>query len=86
MRIVEVYGITIYIHEEKSKTIHQNDDESPVIHLIRTKLNNGSILFLPADQRHDINKMNHNPIVCTGKPHILDITMKIILFRLCYTI
>ena len=86
MKIVEAYGITICIHEYTSKSIYQNDDESPVIHLIRVKLNNGSVLFLPAEKRHDMNKTNHNRIVCSRKPDILGIKRRIILFRICYII
>jgi hypothetical protein len=87
MTVVEVYGITIYIHEDNSKNIYQNDDESPIIHLIKIKLNNGSILFLPTEQEDDIDKMNGDSgRFITKKPHVIDIERKYIVFIFCYTI
>ncbi len=81
MRIVEVYGITVYIHEHNSKIIYQNDDEFPIIHLIRIKLNDGSILFLPNEQGNNLVQMNADPALFIEKnPHVINIQTKYIFF------
>ncbi len=79
MRIVEVYGITIYIHEHNSNNIYQNDDEFPIIHLIRIKLNDGSILFLLTEQEHNLVQINTDPaLFIAKKPHVMNIQTKYI--------
>ena len=60
MVAVKMYAISIYIHENNSEHIYQLDDDSPIVHLIKTKLEDGSDIYLPTEERDDRMKVSHN--------------------------
>ena len=57
MTAVKLYGITIYIHENNCENIYEVDDESPVIHLVKTHLEDGSSIYLPTGKQRHMRKV-----------------------------
>ncbi|CAF1210325.1 unnamed protein product [Rotaria sordida] len=60
MTAVKIYGITICIHEKNSENIYEIDDDCPIIHLIKTNLEDGSDIYLATGKDDDKKKLSHD--------------------------
>ncbi|CAF1297537.1 unnamed protein product [Adineta steineri] len=56
MTAVKIYGITIYIHDNNSENIYQIEENPPIVHLIKTKLEDDSYIYLATEKKDGIKK------------------------------
>jgi len=64
MVAAKLYRVTIYIDENNSENIYEIEIDSPVVHLIKTKLQDGSDLYLATEKKDDINEVNLTGTIC----------------------
>ncbi|CAF1490476.1 unnamed protein product [Adineta steineri] len=56
MTAVKIYGISIYIHDNNSENIYQIEENCPIVHLVKTKLEDDSYIYLATEKKDDIKK------------------------------